>query len=135
MRSAKGSITKLGPNYFRVRVTGKAIDPNTGYPYRLSEYVRGSRKKAEAVKLRLLIEAGEEIVDSDMTYGQFIDAVYLPDKHTTTRQRTVEIVSSIFLLLYVVGLLKSSQSAVLYFQGAIVSVCTQTRLHRLMSAF
>lgn len=86
MRSAKGSITKLGPNYYRVRVTSKSIDPNTGKPYRLSENVRGSRKQAEEVKLRLLVEAGEEVIDSDNTLHEFVEAYYKPAKQSLIEQ-------------------------------------------------
>ncbi|MBQ9041479.1 MAG: tyrosine-type recombinase/integrase family protein [Eggerthellaceae bacterium] len=79
MRSAKGSITKLGYNHYRIRVEGFA-DPETGKRRQLSKTIRGTRKQAEDEKLKLLIEAGDEVVDSDMPFGQYVSSMYLPDK-------------------------------------------------------
>lgn len=88
MRSAKGSITKLGYNYYRVRVTAKAVNPDTGKPYRLSEYVRGTRRQAEEAKLRLLAESGSEIVDSDTPLSEYVATCYLPDKQAMVESGT-----------------------------------------------
>lgn len=87
MRSAKGSITKLGTNHWRVRVSRKGYDPKTGKPLPpLSENVRGSRVKAEETKLRLLAKAGEDVADSSMGLRLYVETYYIPAKKALIAQ-------------------------------------------------
>ena len=79
MRSAKGSITKLGASRWRVSVEA-APDPETGKRRRVTKVVRGSRKLAEETKLRMLVEQGADVVDSSLTLKEFVDAAYIPAK-------------------------------------------------------
>ena len=81
MRSAKGSITKLGASRWRVSVEA-APDPETGKRRRVTKVVRGSRKLAEETKLRMLVEQGADVVDSSLTLKEFVDAAYIPAKET-----------------------------------------------------
>lgn len=76
MRSAKGSIQKLGKDHYRVFVSIK--DDHTGKRYRPSAVVRGSRRKAEETKLRMLAEAESGKYAGQMTLAAYIDAVYMP---------------------------------------------------------
>ena len=85
-RSAQGSVTKLGHNYYRVRVTSKTINPNTGKPYRLSEYVHGTRKKADEVRVKLLVQCGEEVIDSSSTLREYVENYFGPDKQALIEQ-------------------------------------------------
>lgn len=91
MRSASGSIIKLGTNYYRVFVTGKVIDPKTGKPKKYSQRVRGSRKKAEEVKIALDIKAGNENPAAQrMTLDMFWEELYRPYCEKNVRERTLE---------------------------------------------
>lgn len=88
VRSAKSSITKLGPNHYRVRVEGPK-DPRTGKRNQLSKTIRGSRKQAEETKRRMEIEAGADVVDSDMPFGEYVESVYWPDREHQMKRRSV----------------------------------------------
>lgn len=90
MRSAKGSIQKLGPDYYRVQVTcGK--DPITGKPKRKSKNVRGSRAEAELVRARLLAQTGDtEDARAIVTLDEFFWNYYLPDAKTKIRATTLD---------------------------------------------
>lgn len=52
MRSARGSITKLGDRHFRIRIS-VGFDPETGKQVRASKTIRGSRTDAEKMLDRL----------------------------------------------------------------------------------
>lgn len=75
MRSAIGSIQRLGKDYYRVSVEGKP-KPD-GSRYRPSEVVRGPRSKAEAVLARLVLDNGGGI-DADMTVAEYWETFYRP---------------------------------------------------------
>lgn len=75
MRSAVGSIVRLGKDYYRVSVEGKP-KPD-GSRNRPSKTVRGTRSEAEAVLARLVLENGGQ-VDSDMTVSEYWEVFYHP---------------------------------------------------------
>lgn len=75
MRSAIGSIQRLGKDYYRVSVEGKP--KRDGSRTRKTEVVRGPRSKAEAVLARLVLDNGGE-PDVDLTLSQYWEAFYGP---------------------------------------------------------
>lgn len=75
MRSAIGSIQRLGKDRYRVSVEG-AQKPD-GTRSRPSLVVRGPREKAEAALARLVLEHGGSM-DRDMTVSEYWEAFYLP---------------------------------------------------------
>jgi integrase len=76
MRSAKGSVYKLGKDHYRVQVEG-ARNPKTGKRQRITRVVRGSRRKAEEVKAALLVEAGSpDTARESMTLQAFWESLY-----------------------------------------------------------
>lgn len=79
--SGQGSIVKLGKDHYRVFVTV----PTTGK--RKTKVVRGSKRDAENVRIRMLIEAGIE-PESEMTFGEFVNIVYLPAKKAEVKRST-----------------------------------------------
>ena len=85
MRSAKGSITKLGANRWRVSVEA-APDPKSGKRRRVTKVVRGSKKQAEETKLRMLVEQGADVVDSSIPLREYVDACYIPAKQALIEQ-------------------------------------------------
>lgn len=79
-RSDIGCITDLGGGRWRVRVSG-GHDPRTGKRIRLSKVVHGTKKDALAMQTRLLVEVGSaEAVRGSMTYGEFVETLFLPYK-------------------------------------------------------
>lgn len=88
MRSAKGSVYKMGNNRWRVMVEA-GHDPDTGKRVRRSKVVHGSRRDAEAVKAVMLVEEGDtEVARSRMTVQEYFDGVYLPHCKKTIRETT-----------------------------------------------
>lgn len=84
-RAESGSITQLGKNRWRVRVSG-GNDPVTGKRIRLSKVVHGTKKDAIAERTRMQIEVGDvDRATKDMTVAQFFKDVYLPWQESTTR--------------------------------------------------
>ena len=79
MRSAKGSVVKLGTGRWRVSVEA-APDPKTGKRRRVTKVVRGSRKLAEETRMQMLVEQGAEVVDSSMPLKEYVEASYVPAK-------------------------------------------------------
>lgn len=79
MRSAAGSITRLGKDHYRIRVTAKNGE-------RLSRNIRGSRVEAERTKATLLMEGGYK--GQDITLSSLIEDIYLPDIKGTVREYT-----------------------------------------------
>lgn len=79
-RSGCGSITKLGENRYRVRVSlGK--DGKTGKRTRVSRNVRGSYQDAREALIELEAEhLAFRSAPTDMTIGQYLEKVYLPAK-------------------------------------------------------
>lgn len=78
VRAESGSITQLGKNRWRVRVSG-GNDPVTGKRIRLSKVVHGTKKDAIAERTRMQIEVGDvDRVAKDMTVAQYFEEVFLP---------------------------------------------------------
>jgi integrase len=75
MRSARASVVKLDNARYRVTVELER-DPATGKRRRKSKTVRGSRRDAEDMRIKLLAEG--DSYGSDTTLRQYVDAVYLP---------------------------------------------------------
>lgn len=75
MRSAMGSIQRLGKDYYRVSCEGRP-KPD-GSRNRPSEVVRGPRSKAEAVLARLILDNGGSI-DAEMTVSEYWETFYRP---------------------------------------------------------
>lgn len=75
MRSAIGSIQRLGKDYYRVSVEGRR--KSDGSRNRPSEVVRGPRSKAEAVLARLVLDNGGE-PGFDYTVSQYWELFYEP---------------------------------------------------------
>lgn len=89
MRSAKGTLYKLDDGRWRVMVEA-GRDPKTGKRTRRTKTVRGSRKRAEAVKAAMLVEIGDpEQAREDMTVDEFWGAVYHPHCEKTVRDNTL----------------------------------------------
>lgn len=89
MRSSKGSIEKIGKDHYRVFVEFPR-DPVTGKRKRKTKTVRGSKKKAEETKIRLLMEAGDvEAIEEDMTLDVFWTGYYFPRVESECRPNTV----------------------------------------------
>lgn len=75
MRSAIGQIERLGADYYKVSVEGPR--KRDGSRSRPSEYVRGSREKAEAVLARLVLDNGGD-PGCELTLSQYWEAFYEP---------------------------------------------------------
>lgn len=87
-RAESGSITQLGKNRWRVRVSG-GNDPVTGKRIRLSKVVHGTKKDAIAERTRMQIEVGDvDRATRDMTVAQFIEDVFLPWEKQRVRKTT-----------------------------------------------
>ena len=79
-RSESGSITKMGPNKWRVRVSG-GNDPVTGKRIRLTKVVHGSKKDAIAERTRLQLQVGDVgRATSNITVAQYFEDIFLPWK-------------------------------------------------------
>ena len=89
MRSARGSITKLGDRHFRVRVT-VGFDPTTGKQVRVSETIRGGRREAEEALDRLERQYGtaDAVIYGRMSVYDFTVNEYLAGRELaeTTRR-------------------------------------------------
>lgn len=84
-RSESGSITKLGPNRWRVRVSG-GNDPVTGKRIRKTKVVHGTKKDAIAERTRMQVEVGDVTrATSDMTVAQYLEDVFLPWQESRLR--------------------------------------------------
>ena len=75
MRSAIGQIQRLGKDYYKVSVEGRR--KQDGSRNRPSEYIRGSRSKAEGALARLVLDNGGEY-SADLTLAQYWEAFYEP---------------------------------------------------------
>ena len=75
MRSASGSITRIDDARYRVSVE---LPPVDGKRCRVSRTVRGTRQDAEIELASLKLENCKPISHSNMTVGEFWQAVYLP---------------------------------------------------------
>lgn len=87
MRSAQGSVKEIQKGLWAVRVEFPR-NPD-GSRNQVQRNVRGSRKDAEAKKIELLIEAGED-VRSLMTVAQYCENVFLPAKEKTLKVSSYE---------------------------------------------
>ena len=87
-RSESGSIQKLGPNRWRVRVSG-GNDPVTGKRIRKTKVVHGSKKDAIAERTRLQLQVGDVgRATSDITVAQYFEDIFLPWKKQRNRPNT-----------------------------------------------
>lgn len=85
-RAESGSITQLGKNRWRVRVSG-GNDPVTGKRIRLSKVVHGTKKDAVAERTRMQIEVGQvDRAVKDITVAQYLQDVYLPYQKQSLRK-------------------------------------------------
>lgn len=82
MRSADGSITRLGDRHYRIRVTA-GYDPDTGKQVWASRTIRGSRRDAEGVKDRLKREFGTA---DAVVYGRMSVYDFVRDEWLATRR-------------------------------------------------
>ncbi len=101
MRSAKGSIIKLGKDHYRVQIS--VVDPVTGRRLRPSENVRGSARKAEDVKIKMLAAANAGEYGSMMLLKDYVDAIF----YTTLkakRPRSIECIKDRIRLYVLSGL-------------------------------
>lgn len=79
-RADKGSIRELSKGRWMIRVSG-GNDPETGKRIRLSRTIRGTKRDAIAERTRMLVEVGDiGHVRSTMTFGSFVEDVFLPHK-------------------------------------------------------
>jgi len=76
MRSALGSIQRLGKDRYRVSVEGRPSDD--GRRTRKSKVVRGSRSDAEAALARMALDEGKEVEFPDITLSQYWTLFYEP---------------------------------------------------------
>lgn len=82
MKSAHGSVVRLGEGRWRVFVTV----PATGR--RRSKVVRGTQRDAELMRARMLLEAGSD-ADGDMTFREFVENVWMPAKDAELKDGTM----------------------------------------------
>lgn len=95
-RAESGSITQLGKNRWRVRVSG-GNDPVTGKRIRLSKVVHGTKKDAIAERTRMQIEVGDvDRATKGMTVAQYMEDVYLPWYKETWRANSYVQTKSIY---------------------------------------
>ena len=86
MRRQVGSVSRLGPNHYRVTVSaGHHAD---GSRRRISRTVRGSRHDAESAMSRLLLEASNAPRDTSLTLAEYLDSMWLPWVKEQVRERT-----------------------------------------------
>ena len=89
-RAESGSITQLGKNRWRVRVSG-GNDPVTGKRIRLSKVVHGTKKDAIAERTRMQIEVGDiDRATKDMTVAQYMEEVFAPWEKSRVRPTTYD---------------------------------------------
>lgn len=90
MRSAQASIVELDKGK-RYRVFVQAgRDPKTGKRKRKTKTVRGSRKDAEKVKAKMLVEIGEpDYARDEITFAELWHDYYIPHCRENLRERTV----------------------------------------------
>lgn len=92
-RAESGSITQLGKNRWRVRVSG-GNDPVTGKRIRLSRTVHGTKKDAIAERTRMQIEVGDiDRSAKGMTLAQYLEDVFLPWKEDNVRRTSYAAIS------------------------------------------
>jgi integrase len=87
MRSAKGSVVKLGKDHYRVFVS--YLD-SEGVRHRPNRTIRGSRIEAEDVKIAMLIEVDKGYIDSSLTIRGYVANVYLPYMRGCRKAKTVQ---------------------------------------------
>lgn len=87
MRSAQGSTKEVKKGVWEVRVEfPRRAD---GSRKQVQRTVRGTRKDAEAKKIELLLQAGED-VQTELTVKQYCESVYLPMKEKTLKLGSFE---------------------------------------------
>jgi len=87
-RAESGSITQLGKNRWRVRVSG-GNDPVTGKRIRLTKVVHGTKRDAIAERTRMQVEAGQvDRAVKNMTVAQYFDQIYMPWYEENVRPST-----------------------------------------------
>ena len=89
VRSVAGSVIRTGEGRYRVQVEATV----NGERVRRSKVVRGTAREAELIKLKMLSELGTAPTH-DMTLGDYIQTVYLPDKLQRLRLSTYETYAS-----------------------------------------
>lgn len=95
MRSALGSIQRLGPDYYRVSIEG-GRDEN-GKRTRRGEYVRGTRQDAEIALAKLLLANGKPAGDaSSMTLSQAWETYYRPTLPARLKRDTIKHIDSTY---------------------------------------
>lgn len=87
-RSALGSVKKDAAGVWRIRVN-LGRDPITGKRRSKEKRLRGSKRQAEAVLARMLVEAGQGSAAASMTLGDYIDTAYMPYVRSRLRQDTL----------------------------------------------
>jgi integrase len=94
MRAARASIVQLDKAYWRVFVD-KGRDPVTGKRVRISRRVRGTRRDAEDVKTRLLVQ---DAPGPEITLAEYMGNIHLPQLYATREVLTAETVADRFRL-------------------------------------
>jgi len=85
-RADKGSIKELSKGRWMIRVSG-GNDPETGKRIRLSRTIRGTKRDAIAERTRMLVEVGDiSCARSTMTFGSYVDDVFIPKKEEQIRR-------------------------------------------------
>ena len=88
-RSSLGSVEDIGEGKWRVWVSA-GRDARTGKRMRRSKVVRGTRRDAENERVRMLAEAGSMPERAtEMTYGEYLEGIYLPDAEKRLEPDTV----------------------------------------------
>lgn len=89
MRSAEGSVQKVGRGQWRV-VVELPRDPETGKRRQRVRRVRGSRRDAERARVELLVEAAKGVAGSGATMREYAERMFLPAKRAQLKPRTVD---------------------------------------------
>lgn len=104
-RRPDASITDLGGGKYRVVVSARP-DPLTGKRRRLSKTVRGGLRVAQAMRSRLLAEAGK-IPTASLTLREFIEGMWVPSMEPPRVRRRTRDEYSAKMTLYVLPTLGS----------------------------
>lgn len=87
-RRRVGSIRLVRDGVYRVELT-HGVDPWSGKRAYSSENVQGTERDAEIILARMVVGIGERPEAKNVTVGEFIERIYLPNTEGTVRRETL----------------------------------------------
>lgn len=87
-RRPLGSKTEIAPGVWRLMVSA-GYDTTSGERRRPSKTVHGTERQADAALAKLLLDAGK-MPETEVTVGQYLDAMWLPHCEKRVRARTFD---------------------------------------------